>query len=71
MASYLQNPDYQTYKVDPYQIPAQQIVQAIQTRNNYWDAGASQLKNAYQNFLNLQTIVVSPKGEHLSCCKRL
>lgn len=53
MASYTQNPDYQTYKVDPYQLPAQQIVQAIQTRNSYWDAGASQLKNAYSNFLNL------------------
>lgn len=53
MASYTSNPDYQTYKVDPYQLPAQQIVQAISTRNAYWDQGASQLKNAYQNFLNL------------------
>lgn len=53
MASYTQGNDYQTYQVDPYKLPAQQIVQAIQTRDAYWDAGASQLKNAYENYLNL------------------
>lgn len=53
MANYLQGPAYNTYQVDPYRLPAQQIVQAINTRNQYWDQGASQLKTAYQNYLNL------------------
>lgn len=53
MANYLQGPAYNTYQVDPYRLPAQQIVQAINTRNQYWDQGASQLKSAYQNYLNL------------------
>jgi hypothetical protein len=53
MATYTQGNDYQTYQVNPYQLPTQQIVQAIQTRNQYWDIGASQLKNTYQNYLNL------------------
>ncbi len=53
MANYLQGPAYNTYQTESYKLPAQQIVQAIATRNAYWDAGASQLKNAYQNYLGL------------------
>lgn len=53
MATYTQGNDYQTYQTSPYQLPTQQIIGAIQTRNQYWDSGASALKNAYQNYLNL------------------
>jgi len=53
MANYLSNPAYNTYQTDPYRLPVQQIVQAIDTRNKYWDIGASQVKSAYQNYLNL------------------
>src|ERR1700749_160113 len=53
MASYQQGNDYQTYQVNPYQLPTQQIIQAIGTRNQYWDSAASSLKNAYQNYLGL------------------
>lgn len=56
MASYQQAPDYQTYLTNPYQLPTQQIVQAIQTRNMYWDSAASMLKNSYQNYLNLSLL---------------
>lgn len=54
MASYQQDPAYQTYQTNPYQLPTQQIVQAIQTRNSYWDSAASNLRNSYQNYLGLQ-----------------
>lgn len=53
MATYTQRPDYQTYVSSPYNLPVQQIVQAIDTRNRYWDSSASQIKNAYQQYLNL------------------
>jgi hypothetical protein len=53
MANYLTAPAYNTYQVDPYKLPAQQIVEAINTRNQYWDQGASQLKSAYENYLGL------------------
>lgn len=53
MASYQQPNDYQTFQTNPYQLPTQQIIGAIQQRNAYWDSGASALKNAYQNYLNL------------------
>lgn len=53
MASFQQGNDYQTYQVNPYQAPNQQIIQAIGTRNQYWDSAASSLKNAYQNYLGL------------------
>lgn len=54
MATYQNNPDYQTYQTNPYQLPTQQITQAIATRNTYWDSAASSLKNAYQNYMGLQ-----------------
>lgn len=53
MATYQDSPGYQTYQVNPYQAPNQAIVQAIQTRGQYWDSAASNLKYAYQNYLNL------------------
>src|SRR5882757_5780224 len=53
MASYLQNNDYQTYQTNPYQLPTQQIIAAVQTRNQYWEGAASNLRNAYQNYLGL------------------
>lgn len=53
MASYQQPNDYQTYQVNPYQAPSQEMVQAIATRQNYWDSAATSVKNAYQNYLNL------------------
>lgn len=53
MASFQQDNAYQTYQVNPYQAPSQEMVQAIATRNNYWDSAASSIKNAYQNYLNL------------------
>jgi hypothetical protein len=54
MASYEQNYDPGSYQVSPYQLPIQQIMQAVQTRNQYWDSGATALKSAYQNYLGLQ-----------------
>jgi len=53
MATYQGNYDAQSYQVNPYQAPAQEMVQAIQTRQNYWDSAATSVKNAYQNYLNL------------------
>jgi len=53
MATYQDSPAYQTYQVNPYQAPIQEMVQAISTRNAYWDSAASSVKNAYQNYLNL------------------
>lgn len=53
MASYQQNYDAQSYQVNPYQAPAQEMVQAIQQRQNYWDSAATSIKGAYQNYLNL------------------
>lgn len=53
MAIYNSSPNLQTYISAPYTLPVQQIVQAVDTRNRFWDAGASQLKNAYQTYLNL------------------
>lgn len=53
MASYQGNYDAQSYQVNPYQAPAQEMVQAIQTRNQYWDSAATAIKGAYQNYLNL------------------
>lgn len=53
MASYTGQPDYQTYQTNPYQLPTQQIIQAVATRGQYWDSAASNLKNAYQNYLGL------------------
>lgn len=54
MATYQDSPAYQTYQTNPYTLPTQQIVQAIQNRNSYWDSAASNLRNSYQNFLGLQ-----------------
>lgn len=53
MSSYQQNYDAQSYQVNPYQAPANEMVQAIATRQNYWDSAATSVKNAYQNYLNL------------------
>lgn len=53
MASYEQQYDPQSYVTTPYQLPIQQIMQAVQTRNQYWDSAASNLRNAYQNYLGL------------------
>lgn len=53
MATYQGNYDAQSYQVNPYQAPAQEMVQAIATRQNYWDSAATSVKNAYQNYLNL------------------
>lgn len=53
MASYQQNYDAQSYNALPYQAPAQEMVQALQTRTSYWDSAATSVKNAYQNYLNL------------------
>lgn len=53
MASFQQDNAYQTYQVNPYQSPSQEMVQAISVRNQYWDSAASSIKNAYQNYLNL------------------
>jgi hypothetical protein len=53
MATYQDQPAFQTYQVNPYQAPAQEMVQAIATRNSYWDSAASSVRNAYQNYLNL------------------
>lgn len=53
MANYLQPNEYQTYQSTPYQLPVQQIVQAVQTRNAYWDSAMSNLRNTYQNYLGL------------------
>lgn len=53
MASYQQGNDYQTYQSNPYQMPTQQIIAAVQQRNQYWDSAASNLKSAYQNYLGL------------------
>lgn len=54
MATYQDAPAYQTYQTTPYQLPAQQMVQAIATRNQYWEGAVSSLKNVYQNYLGLQ-----------------
>lgn len=54
MASYTQAPAFNTYQTNPYELPIQPIVQAIGARQNYWDVGASQFKNAYQNYLGLE-----------------
>lgn len=53
MSTYTQAPYFQTYNSNPYQLPVQQIVQAIGMRNEYWDQGASKIKNAYQNYLGM------------------
>lgn len=53
MASYEQQYDPQSYVTSPYQLPVQQIMQAVQTRNMYWDSAASNLRNTYQNYLGL------------------
>lgn len=53
MANYLQPNEYQTYQTSPYRLPTQQILQAIQTRNQYWDSAMSNVNSAYQNYLNL------------------
>lgn len=53
MASYQQAPAYNTYQTSPYALPTQQIVQALSTRQSYWDSAASNLKSAYQNYLGL------------------
>lgn len=65
MASYQQNYDAQSYQTNPYQLPTQQIIGAIQQRNQYWDSGASNLKNAYQNYLGLQ-LTRGDNQEHLN-----
>src|SRR5580704_993208 len=54
MASYQQNYDPQSYVTTPYQLPIQAMTQALQTRNDYWDSAASNLRNVYQNYLGLQ-----------------
>lgn len=53
MATYQVLPDYQSFLTAPYQQPTQAIVQAVATRNAYWDLGASQLKNSYENYLGM------------------
>lgn len=53
MANYEQNYDPGSYQSSPYQLPIQQIMQAVQTRNSYWDSGATALKSAYQNYMGL------------------
>lgn len=47
MATYTQGVDPQSFAMTPYQLPVNQIIQAVATRNAYWDAGASRLKNMY------------------------
>ena len=54
MANYEQNYDPQSYVTTPYQLPIQAMTQALQTRNDYWDSAASNLRNVYQNYLGLQ-----------------
>lgn len=53
MASYLQNPSFGSYGIQPYMLPTQQIVQAIGARQNAFDEQASKLKLAYQSYLGL------------------
>jgi hypothetical protein len=53
MAGYQTPYDAQSYVTNPYQLPTQQIIGAVQTRNQYWEGAASNLRNAYQNYLGL------------------
>jgi hypothetical protein len=47
MASYTQAPAYQTYQTQGYQLPAQQIIGAINAKSQYYLQTAQQLKNQY------------------------
>lgn len=53
MATYTTGVDPNSFQTTGYQLPVNQILQAVATRNQYWDAGASALKNAYTRNLNL------------------
>lgn len=46
MASYLQNPNFDTYNFRPYNSPVNEIAQAIGKRSQMWEVAASQVKNA-------------------------
>lgn len=51
MASYLEQ--YQYDQVQPANTNVEQIAKSFQTKMAYWQQGASQVKNAYQNYLGL------------------
>jgi hypothetical protein len=52
MATYLANPDYQSYQFTPYVPPYQETLQAIQAKSQYWLEGASKIKTAFDNVVS-------------------
>jgi hypothetical protein len=69
MASYLTGVDPQSFQISGYQLPVNQIIQAVATRNAYWDTYASQLKNAYSRNLNLNLTLDQNKQQLQSLMK--
>src|SRR6478752_1358540 len=53
MADYQQAPNFSTYNFKPYQLPGQQLMDAVNRRTSYWLQGAQQVKSAYEQATNL------------------
>ncbi|TXI86828.1 MAG: hypothetical protein E6Q36_08495 [Chryseobacterium sp.] len=63
MASYQQNPAYNTYSFRPYELPVNEIFNAIQAKSAYWTEGAMQVRSAYEQAANLELSHKSSKDK--------
>lgn len=67
MATYLNNPNFQSYQFRPYELPVEQIAKSIASRSSQWELAADQVRDAYQQAAGLTL----SRGESKETLKQL